>query len=290
MFVSIRDWLVSGDEFSSPLAGMRHLGLNAVELELKEDFSVTALDSRERVVLASDADAAAYAKHLESLGVRAVALLTARDLSVGEMASHIEWIARAVELADMIGAPAIRIDSLMSRGNELTFEERVKAFALALGGALERTAGSNVALGIENHGAPGSNLAFHLNVYKAVGNARLGCTLDTGNFYWSGYPLSEVYGIINVLAPHVKHTHAKNIRYPQDKREVQREVGWEYGTYVASIDEGDIDHAKVMGMLAAAGYDGDVCLEDESLGHYESAAERIAVLERDIAHLKACIE
>ena len=35
--------------------------------------------------------------------------------------------------------------------------------------------------------------------------------MDTGNFYWRGYPLSEVYGILEVLAPFAKHTHLKGI-------------------------------------------------------------------------------
>jgi len=145
-------------------------------------------------------------------------------------------------------------------------------------------------MGIENHGFQGNNLAFQLNVYKAVGSDRLGSTMDTGNFYWRGYPLSEVYGILRILGPYTKHTHLKNINYPEETRETMREAGWEYDTYVSPLDEGDIDHAKVLRILADAGYDGDVCIEDESLGHYKSAEERIAVLERDVAHVKQIIK
>ena len=114
--------------------------------------------------------------------------------------------------------------------------------------------------------------------------------MDTGNFYWRGYPLSEVYGILRILAPYTKHTHLKNIKYPEDQREITREAGWEYGTYVSPLDEGDIDHAKVLELLAEAGYDEDICIEDESLGHCKTPEERIAVLERDVAHCTAIIE
>jgi len=182
--------------------------------------------------------------------------------------------------------PCVRIDSAMSRERELDFGTRVALFAQGLGAALERTAGSPVTLGIENHGYQGNNLAFQLNVYKTVGSDRLGSTMDTGNFYWRGYPLSEVYGILNILAPYTKHTHVKNIKYPEDQREVMREGGWEYEKYVSPVYEGDIDHGQVVRILADAGYDGDICLEDESLHHFQPGAERIRVLEQDVAHLK----
>ena len=289
MYLSMRDAMVLGDEFASPVEGLRHLGVEAVEVMLSEDFEVYAMDSKDKVTLASDSDAEAYKKHLAGLGITACCFLTAKDFSVGDTESNIAWEARAIELADIMGMPSVRIDSAMSRERELDFETRVRLFAEGLGGALERTAGSNVTLGIENHGFQGNNLAFQLNVYQTVGSDRLGATMDTGNFYWRGYPLSEVYGILRILAPYTKHTHLKNIKYPEDQREITREAGWEYATYVSPLDEGDIDHGKVLELLAEAGYDEDICIEDESLGHCKTPEERIAVLERDVAHCNAII-
>lgn len=198
--------------------------------------------------------------------------------------------ARAIELADIMGMPPVRIDGAMSRERELDFETRARLFAEGLGGALERTAGPNVALGIENHGFQGNNPVFRPNVYQTVGSDRLGATMDTGSFYWRGYLVSEVYGILRILAPYTKPIRLKKIKYPEDKREVTREAGWEYGTCVSPLDEGGIDHAKVLGLLADAGYDGDICIEDESLGHYKTPEERAGVLERDVAHCTALIE
>jgi len=289
MYTSIRDNMVAGGEFATPAEGLRELGVDAVELQLHPDFSVLAMDSAGTVVLGNDEDAAAYRKHLDGLGIRPAALMTACDFSAGEAEANIAWVARALELADVMGVPAVRIDSAMRRERELDFETRVALFADNLAAAIERTRGSNVTLGIENHGFQGNNLAFQLNVYQRVGSDRLGATLDTGNFYWRGYPLSEVYGILRVLAPYAKHTHLKNIRYPEDQREVMREAGWEYGKYVCPLDEGDIDHAKVIGMLADAGYTGDICIEDESMGHYEPGPERIAVMKRDVSHVNGIL-
>ncbi len=286
MYLSIRDAMVSGGEFSSPAAGFKHLGVSAVEIELQNDFSVFSMESLERVVLGSDEDAKAYRGHLANLRIEPCCFLTACDWSAGEQEDNIRWVARAVELADLLGMPSIRIDSAMTRERELPFGERVAIFADGLSAVLERTAGSKVTLGIENHGYQGNNLAFLLNVFQRVNSLRLGSTMDTGNFYWRGYPLSEVYGILKILAPYARHTHLKNIRYPECVREDIREAGWKYGVYVAPLDEGDIQHAEVIQILAEAGYAGDICIEDESLGHYDTPEARIAVLERDVAHVR----
>lgn len=289
MYCSVRDCMVMIDEFVNPVEGMRHLGVDAVEIALSDALEVCAMDSKTPVKLASDEDAASYRRHLDALGLRPVAFLTACDFSMGDMASSAAWIARSIELADILGMPAVRIDSAMHRERELDFETRVELFARGLGEALERTKGSKVALGIENHGYQGNNLAFQLNVYKCVASERLGSTMDTGNFYWRGYPLSEVYGILRILAPYAKHTHLKNIKYPEDQREVMREGGWKYDEYVSPIAEGDIDHQKVLRILAEAGYEGDICLEDESLGHFSPGEARVRVLEEDIAYIKSAI-
>lgn len=289
MYCSIRDCMLTST-FPTALEGVRHLGVNALEIELSREFEVLAMDSARKLTLATDADATAYRQHLDALGIRPVSFLTACDFSAGAVEDNAAWVARAIELASLLGMDNIRIDSAMTRERDLDFGARVQLFADGLGEALARTAGLNVALGIENHGFQGNNLAFLLNVFKRVDSDRLGSTMDTGNFYWRGYPLSEVYGILEILAPHAKHTHLKNIQYPEYLREQTREAGWEYETYVSPLDEGDIDHGLVLDLLDHAGYKGDVCIEDESLGKYPEGEERIAILERDVAHVQGIID
>jgi len=290
MYVSMRDDYLTKKEFPTPIEGLRRLGVDAVEVRLERDFSVAALDSDQRVFLKTDDDAKAFRKKAEDLGVRVCGVLTACDFSANDMDSNIAWVARAIEIADQLGAPAVRIDSAMAKERELDFDTRVGLFVQGLSGALAKTANSKVTLGIENHGFQGNNLAFLLNVYQQVGSDRLGSTLDIGNFYWRGYPLSEVYGILRVLAPYTKHTHVKSIKYPAEEREKMREAGWEYGKYMCPLDEGDIDLAKVMQILAKAGYRGDICIEDESVSKCSSPEERAAVLQRDVAHLRKILE
>ncbi len=286
MYISIRDGMLVEAGFSNLAEGMKQFGVEAVEIALDQDFSVFAMDSTAKVSLQSDDGVASYKKHLDGLGINACSFLTARDFSAGDMESNIRWVARALEIAEHLAMPSIRIDSAMKRERELDFGTRVDMFAEGLGGALERTNGMNVTMGIENHGFQGNNLAFLLNVFRAVGSARLGSTMDTGNFYWRGYPLSEVYGILTLLAPHTKHTHLKNIHYPEEKREEIRDAGWEYGTYVCPLYEGDIDHGRVLGILREAGYKGDLCIENESLGKCATDAEKQDALKREVDYLK----
>ncbi len=287
MYCSVRDAVLM-EAFETPLAGLRHLDLYAIELELNDRFEVAGLENGGRVPLATDADAEAYRKHADALGVEPCSLLTACDFSSGTPGQNVQWLVRAVELASLIGASSVRIDSFMSKERELDFGARVELFAGQLRDVVAATEGVSVTMGIENHGYQGNNLAWQLNVYDAVGSDRLGCTLDTGNFYWRGYPLSEVYGILNILAPYAKHTHLKNIRYPQETREQSREAGWKYGEYVCPLEEGDIDHARVVELLRKAKYQGDLCIEDESLGKLAPEA-RVPALERDVAHVQGLL-
>jgi sugar phosphate isomerase/epimerase len=290
MYISVRDVYMGKDVFPTPIEGLRKLKVDAIDIVLGRDFSVVAVDNGKKVILKTDEDAKKFRERTEKLGVRICCVETACDFSAGEKEANVGFIVRSIELADLLGAPAVRVDSAMAKEKELSFEERVNIFAEGLGGALRKTEKSKVTLGIENHGFQGNNLAFLLNVFQLVSSPRLGSTLDTGNFYWRGYPLSEVYGILRVLAPYAKHTHVKNIKYPQDQRELMREAGWEYNKYVAPLEEGDIDIAKVVNILKGAGYKGDICIEDESLGKFKAGPERAAVLERDVNHIRKILE
>ena len=39
--------------------------------------------------------------------------------------------------------------------------------------------------------------------------------------------------------------------------------------YVCPIPEGDLDMAKIVGLLKKGGYRNDLCIEDESLGKFD---------------------
>jgi sugar phosphate isomerase/epimerase len=288
MFIAIRDCMMKG-VFPSIADGLRHLGIKAVELELGPHFELRALDSEEQVELKDDAAVADYRRQLDELDIHACAILTARDLSVGDPSANARYIVRAVEIADALGAAAVRLDSLMINEADLNFTERVQITAGAMRAVIEHTPEAKAAIALENHGRCGNNLAYLLNVFAELRHPRAGMTLDTGNFYWRGLPLSEVYGTIRLLTPYVKHTHVKSIDFPGSEIEKSREVGWEYAAHVCPLDEGDLDHAWIARTLKHQGYAGALCIECEALFKYEGPA-KVQVLEREVAYLQEILK
>lgn len=270
MYPSARDHIVLSG-WTSIKEGLDALGFDAVELEFDRDCAVHPIHpsaGTERLKLTTPEGIEAFRQQLDENKVRVPALLMSNNFANPDFDFEVNWIVDAIRAADALGIPAVRIDAMMHGEEEASPEKNIEVFAEAMARVLDATSDSRVDMGIENHGFQGNRPEFLQAIFDAVGSPRLGLTIDTGNFYWYGWPLSRVYEIIEQFAPYCKHTHAKNINYPADKREVQREVGWEYGTYVSPLADGDVDHKRVVEILLAAGYDRDLCLEDESLGKF----------------------
>ena len=271
MYVSIRDDTLRATGFTSIADGLAYYGLKGVELSVDRQYRVHAItptETQPHLHVNDDAEVEVLRTQAQAAGIRISALLVANNFNAADIETELAWIVRVVEVAARVGAPAVRIDAIMQGERDLPLEQRQEIFARGVRQVLARTEGLPVDLGIENHGFQGNDPAFLRGLMAAVQSPRLGLTLDSGNFYWRGWPLSTVYAIFEEFAPLVKHTHIKNIAYPPELRETQREIGYEYGRYASPIHEGDIDHARYITALKAAGYDRDLCLEDESLGKY----------------------
>ena len=272
VYLSIRDEVVFGAGYATLAEGLKDLGISGVELFVLRDDTVHAIqpeNGKTKLDLKVASDVAVLKAQATAHGIKISALCMGNNFNSTDRAGEIAWAVRTVKAAKELGAPAVRIDAIMSGEKELPLEERQRLVASAVTEILAKTSDSGVDLGIENHGFQGNDPEFIAGTLKAVDSPRLGLTLDSGNFYWRGWPLSKIYAIFERFAPFVKHTHIKNIRYPEDIRETQREMGYEYGKYVSPIHEGDIDHTRYFEALRKAGYDRDLCLEDESLGKYE---------------------
>jgi len=291
MYVSIRDRSILHAGYPTLLGGLRALGLSSVELLFDREFSVQAIepvDGRDKFCLRREGDRLLLRDQLSEYGVKVSALLLANNFNAPDIDAELDWVICAIEAAGSLGIEAVRIDSAMRGERELPFEERTRKFIDCLKRVISSTESSGVDLGIENHGSQGNDPDFLDMILKEVGSPRLGLTMDTGNFYWSGRPLSEVYEILRHFAPATKHTHVKNIRYPEEMRERRRELGWKYGDYVSPIYEGDIDHSRVVSFLKEAGYNRDMTIEDESLGKFPEE-DRREILKRDADYLKEII-
>jgi sugar phosphate isomerase/epimerase len=290
MFVSIRDEIVMQTGFDSLHEALTFYDLQNVEMLVQKDNSVRSLHptpEQPRLFLDRPDDLATLERQTKGSGLHITAFLLHNDFNAPDSDKEISWVASVVDASARLGVPAVRIDSIMSAQKDLPLERRQEIFASATKRVLERTPKSRVALAIENHGAQGNDPAFLDGVMEKVHNRRLGMTLDVGNFYWSGKPLTDVYRILEHFAPLTRHTHIKNIHYPPEIRETERAVGFEYGKYVCPIPEGDLDMVKIVGFLKKAGYKNDLCIEDESLGKFDVPARQQNVKAAIVALRKA---
>jgi len=292
MYAAIRDGVLLHAGYESIAEGLADLGLEGIELDVARDLTVAAVDPSAgpaRLSLVTDEGLAAMKSQCEATGTRICGFLMANNFGVEDLGGEIAWVVAAAKAADALGADAVRIDAIMHGERDLPLEKRQDIFFGAMARILEKSADWDTQFGIENHGYQGNDPAFLKGIFERAGDPRLGLTMDTGNFYWAGHPISRVYEILEELAPHAKHTHVKNIQYPADLRDTKRELGWEYGKYVSPIPDGDIDHGKVVGFLKAAGYTGDFTIEDESLGKYAEGEERLSVIRRDAEYVKGIV-
>lgn len=290
MYPSARDHTVLSG-WPSLKEGLDAMGFDALEMDFARDNSVLAILPSAGVArfrLDDPTGLYAFRKQLDDYGIRVSSLLMGNDFGSDDLDAEVAWTVAAIRAADALGIPTVRVDAMMHGEGEDHIEKNIRVFSDAMGRVLDATSDSMVDMGIENHGYQGNRPEFLDEIFARVGSSRLGLTIDTGNFYWYGHPLAKMYEIIEHFAPYCKHTHAKNINYPADQREIQREVGWEYGTYVSPLPDGDVDHAKVVQILKTAGYDRDLCLEDESLGKWEGD-ERRAVILRDADYFRSIL-
>ena len=290
MDVAIRDAMLPKLDADAFFRQLREIGVTSIEIEVRPDDLTPHLlqDDGAPHSLADEASARRLRRRLDAEGVRVCAVLASTDFSSPQAQAHVEHAAGAVRAARELGAPVVRIDPL-ARDKSLSPDAVRENFIRRTAELLCRMEDTGVKLGIENHGPLANDPAFLDSVLAAIPDSRLGLTLDTGNFYWFGFPLEAVYELIERYAPAVKHTHLKNINFPAEVAARRREVGFEYKQYCCPLHEGNLDLRRIVKTLRDAGYERDLCVEDESL--FKTAPEqRPAVLRREVSALRGAIE
>lgn len=266
-------------------AALKSIGAQGVDVNVSDDLSLKSLYHPERQYTLATAEGIEMLQaDLKAAGIRLTAFSMANQFDT-RPEFEVQWVGKVAKAAQALGVKAIRIDLAQRKvpaGEFFDFSVKMMKQIIAA------TEDTGVGLGIENHGKTTNDPEFTGPLFDRVGSDRLGLTLDTGNFYWFGHPLSKVYTFFERFAPRVKHTHCKNIRYPEGEREKQRKMGWEYAKYNCPLGQGDIDFARVVKILRAAGYANDLCVEDESLGKFP-AGQRGAILAEEIQYMKKCL-
>jgi sugar phosphate isomerase/epimerase len=285
MDVAIRDAMVPKVEGRPFFQLLRDIGVSSVEIELSE-HAVTphVLDSEGKPYKYDTVKSTLRLKQrLDDEGVRCAAVLMATDFAGEHAERHVNWVGVGLETAFLLGAPVVRIDPLATDRSlppQRVRDRFVDRVTQILGSSLCRN-GMPADLGIENHGPVANDPAWLDYVLAALPHLRVGLTLDTGNFYWYGFSAESVYELVDKYAPAAKHTHLKNINYPADVAARRRETGYEYKQYCCPVHDGNLDLARVVRSLRGAGYERDLCIEDESLFKHPPEA-RVEVLRREV--------
>jgi len=284
--VGCRDAMLPTTGQSDCWAAVKAIGADAIEAVINEDMLFTNLFHPMSQYSASDDEGLSHLADALSDNDCKIAALCMANKFAARPEEEIAWCVQAANAAKTLGAPAIRID-VVPHGMERP--EFLQLAIRTLSTVIERTESTGVKFAIENHGNTSNDPEFLTPLFEGVGSDRLGLTLDTANFYWFGHPLSRVYEIYEQFAPRAFHTHCKSINYPKDQEDVQRPMGWEYGTYNCPIDEGDIDFARVLSILKSADYKGCLCIENESLRPLTGEVAT-ATLAREIQFLRGLQE
>lgn len=283
--VSVRDAHLREVGEKDAWSALRAIGAQGVEVWVLPDLSCPYLFGQAKAYsVATEDDARRLADDARAAGVRISAFCMANRFDE-RPDEEVEWVKRVARACKTVATSAIRIDVVPRR---LKGEKFLKFAIDICKRIVQATEDTAVRFGVENHGRVTNDTDFLERLFDGVGSDRLGLTLDTANFYWFGYPLSDLYKIYERFARRVVHTHCKSIAYPEDRRNVRRTPGWRYSKYNCPIYEGDIDFKRVIAILRRAGYDNDLCIENESLGKFPRQ-ERREVLAEEIKFLKMLV-
>lgn len=284
--IAIRDQIIPLAAGGSLFDVLRSVGVDGVECLVDPQEFLPYLRTPEAGAfhLRDEASIGALKQRIADEGVRICALLLATDFAGDHADQHVAWAARVVRAAKALGVPVVRIDPWTVK-RDLPPAIVLESFIRRADALLRQTADTGVDLGMENHGNLFNDPEMVDAVLAALPDERFGLTLDTGNFFWWGFPASQVYELIERYAPRTKHTHLKNICYPPELAERRREIGFEYNRYCGPLGAGNLDLHRIVDLLRRGGYPRDLCIEDESLAKTPEP-ERLNILRQDVQALR----
>jgi sugar phosphate isomerase/epimerase len=284
--VSVRDQIVPVLTGETLFEVIRRIGVTRFEAVVDAEELLPHLRDREGIVpsIGDDLSVQKLRKRLKDEGAQISAFLLATDFSADKADRHVSWAVRVIRSASKLEIPVVRIDP-WTRRHDLAPQSILENFIRRVSLILDETGDTAVDVAMENHGRLFNDPQILDHVLKAIPSPRFGLTLDTGNLYWWGHPISQVYELIERYSHRIKHTHIKNVGYPSAMRDVQRDIGFEYKKYCGTLYEGDLDLRRIVEILRHAGYWRDLCVEDESL-FKAPEKDRVEILRQDVACLR----
>lgn len=199
---------------------------------------------------------------------------------------QVDWVVRIAEAAGEMKVPVIMLPLGYRAKSDAAYVAKSIAFLNELVPVAKRT---GVQITIENLGHYLNREEIVVPIMEGVPTDQVGLANDITNMYWFGHPVDKLYDLAEAVAPYVRYVHVKSVKYPADKKCVQRKPGWQYGKYAEPVRTGDVDFSKVIGIYAAAGFKGDLTIEDDSLGKFDPDGVR-KVLVDDVKLLREIIK
>ena len=182
-------------------------------------------------------------------------------------ADHVHLLRRGVEVAQAFGAPLLRIFTFWRQEGVDCWP----ALGEAVQTALAATAGSGVAVGLENEGACFIGTSAELaEVARRILDPRLRFIWDPGNSTHRGMsPRAEDFAY---FAPRIAQVHLKDATYDTQSGR----------SFAALIGAGATDYPAELRRLAAAGYNGVLTLEP----HYCPGDDCVEGMRQSVAAIR----
>lgn len=273
MYVACRDAVTKSIGFDL-IEGLNWLELNSFEMMLDRSYrNVYGYDLKR--------DLEKFKKILLENAFNINCILLANDLG-RDLNLESKYVLDAIDIASRLDVRVLRINAVMKQIEGYTLDKYVERTLKFIDIVKNRLMEMDMCLAVENHGVISNNFDYLKRVLDNTDSDIFGVTLDTGNFYWYGYPINTVYKIVEEIAGRVRHTHIKNCVAKDGRKNVQRKPG---EIAMMPLDRGDVDLEKVILTLYRKGYRRDLTVEDESLGKFK-VEERKYIVKRDVEYLK----
>jgi sugar phosphate isomerase/epimerase len=286
--VGIRDVYLAGLGQADVWSAARTIGVTRLEVLVDKRLTCPGLfeASGKPYRLDTPDSRRTLGKALADHGMSICALCADVRGKEGPQDGSVQWLTQVAEAASDLKVAVIMVPLCYGAKSDEDFIQQSIDFLRALAPLARKT---GVRFAIENLGTYVNRREIVLPILKAVPADQVGLANDICNMYWFGYPISVLYELARDVAPSVRYVHVKSIKYPPDKRDTQRKPGWEYGRFAEPVRTGDIDFRRIIGIYAAAGFRGDLTIEDDSLGKFDAEGKTKVLLD-DVKLLREIIQ
>jgi sugar phosphate isomerase/epimerase len=201
---------------------------------------------------------------------------------------HYAWL----DIAKLLGCHSIRVNA--GSDPKLMPEEQARLCADGLHRLSEKAAPMGLGVIVENHGGLSSDGSWLSTVMRLVGLPNCGTLPDFGNFYLvknrgdaAAYEQQKALFTGRKAKEDEKGLYYDRYQGVTDLMPFAKGVSAKTHDFDAAGEEIHTDYAKMMGIVAAAGYSGHVGIEYEGdgLSEDEGVLKTKALLERVLANL-----